>query len=239
VNAGVKKFTLVELIIIVVVIAGLTALLLLVFSSSRMRDRNAVCKSNLRQMGLGMQLYRSDNDESYPDTGAIGAKDASGVEYMTANYRRALGEDDGGGGGPEVYGLAVALRQYLGNNKKIWLCPGATSLKQSYKNTYAWYSTYFSALAKSKGKSFRPTSVSPGKFEKTPIIFDNISYEPVPTGRIVASARITSVREKIGPHKQGDPYEKTQVALYQAWVGVYGVSATGVVTTWTAGLAEP
>ena len=231
---GVKTFTIVELLAVIVIIAVLTTLLLPVLSASRLKVRDTSCKNNLRQIGLSMQLYRSDNDERHPDYGAIGARDAMGMEYIQANYRRGLGENDGGG--PEIYGVAAALSPYLGNNVNVWICPNATALKQSYKNTYAWYAKYFNVLSQNKGKSYMSTSTSPTKLDKTPILFDNITYAPIPTGTIASAVQLPPVPaiEKIGPHRQSDPYARQ----YPLWAGVYGVSATGYVYSWNAASIE-
>ena len=56
-------FTLIELLIVIAIIAILAALLLPVFQKARIRAYRAQCASNLRQIGLGMQLYEEDNEE--------------------------------------------------------------------------------------------------------------------------------------------------------------------------------
>lgn len=56
-------FTLIELLIVIAIIAILAALLLPVFQKARIRAYRTQCASNLRQIGLGMQLYEEDNEE--------------------------------------------------------------------------------------------------------------------------------------------------------------------------------
>lgn len=233
-RSEVKFFTMVELLVVIVIIGVLSSLLLPVLSAARLKTRDTSCKNNLRQIGFSLQLYRADYDERFPDYGAIGARDSSNIEYPSANYRRGLGENDGGG--PEIYGVAAALVSYLGNNRSIWICPNATPLKQSYKNTYAWYAKNFNYLARSKGMTFKVNPVTASQLNKTPILFDNVSYAPIATGKFAAALMLpaTQVNEKTGPHIQGDPYAK----LNLNWGGVYGVTATGYVCSWNTLAAE-
>ena len=58
-------FTLVELLVVIAVVALLVALLLPVLSKPTRQAQRAVCKSHLRQMGLGLHMYLSDTGR-YP-----------------------------------------------------------------------------------------------------------------------------------------------------------------------------
>eukprot|EP00831_Metopus_contortus_P067023 TRINITY_DN59783_c0_g1_i1.p1 TRINITY_DN59783_c0_g1~~TRINITY_DN59783_c0_g1_i1.p1 ORF type:complete len:252 (+),score=22.56 TRINITY_DN59783_c0_g1_i1:34-789(+) len=217
-----QYFSLLDLLLVIFIIALLTALLLPVLDLARQKGRDTICKNNLRQIGLALQLYRGDNDERFPDYGAIGAKDAAGTIYPKANYRRGLGEDDGGG--PEIYGLTAALKSYLGNNSEIWCCPSATPLKLSYKNTYAWYSNYFNFLSISKGMRTDSGIMTASQLNKTPILFDNVSFTPISTRQFASAGLLPSTQsnEKRGPHMQSDPYKKAPSICR----GIYAVSYT-------------
>jgi prepilin-type N-terminal cleavage/methylation domain-containing protein len=59
-------FTLIELLVVIAVIATLAALLFPVFARSREKARQAVCLSNLKQIGSAMMMYVQDYDETYP-----------------------------------------------------------------------------------------------------------------------------------------------------------------------------
>ncbi len=57
-------FTLVELLVVVAIIAILAAMLLPALTQAKERGRRAICMSNLRQLGIGLQLYAGDNNDS-------------------------------------------------------------------------------------------------------------------------------------------------------------------------------
>ena len=62
----IKKFTLIELLIVVSILAILAALLLPVLSKAKKRARLASCVNNLHQTALGVVIYADDNDGFYP-----------------------------------------------------------------------------------------------------------------------------------------------------------------------------
>jgi len=59
-------FTLIELLVVIAIIAILAAVLLPVFAQARESARKTQCMSNLRQMGLAIQMYLQDADETMP-----------------------------------------------------------------------------------------------------------------------------------------------------------------------------
>lgn len=67
-------FTLIELMVAISIIGLLGTVLFAVFSRVRERANRVQCSANLKQIGLAMQMYASDNNRFYPymDNASIG-----------------------------------------------------------------------------------------------------------------------------------------------------------------------
>ena len=61
-----KGFTLIELLVVIAIIAILAAILFPVFAQAREKARQTGCLSNVKQIGLGVQMYLQDYDEYVP-----------------------------------------------------------------------------------------------------------------------------------------------------------------------------
>lgn len=59
-------FTLIELLVVIAIIAILAAILFPVFAQAREKARQASCLSNVNQLGLAVQMYIQDYDETTP-----------------------------------------------------------------------------------------------------------------------------------------------------------------------------
>jgi prepilin-type processing-associated H-X9-DG protein len=72
-------FTLTEILVVLVIIIALVAVLIPLVSGLRERARSAQCMQNLRQIGIGLNAYISQNNGRFPD----GAADVSWAPEIT------------------------------------------------------------------------------------------------------------------------------------------------------------
>ncbi len=86
-----RGFTLIELLVVIAVIALLMGILMPALQKAKEQGKKVVCKNNLKQVGISMNMYGSENDAKLPlNTRGNWMWD---ISYSTTDYIIATGGD--------------------------------------------------------------------------------------------------------------------------------------------------
>ncbi len=95
-----RGFTLIELLVVIAIVAVLMGILLPSLSMARMHAKRLTSTSNLKQIGLAMELYTQDNEGLFPES-------SHGLTGQAARRRSWI----------------FTLSPYLGDVNEVRVCP--------------------------------------------------------------------------------------------------------------------
>ena len=126
-----RAFTLIELLVVMVIIALLVGLLLPALGRAQEEARKTQCRSNLRQIGLGMIMYKTDNNGWFPAVygyGSRGRDDQVAVGNTLTGGGRLLSQQaqPGGVASWNISNAAASPQMYVMPNENILGMPQHT-----------------------------------------------------------------------------------------------------------------
>lgn len=133
-----RAFTLIELLVVIAIIAILAAILFPVFAQAKESAKQVVCASNIRQLGVAMQLYSNDADDMWVPMSTYSPLAGFAPQEVWLGYDNNNAPLDGGFYG-HVYERAInpprpgKLQPYT-KSQDIIRCP---SMPSEWQTSYA------------------------------------------------------------------------------------------------------
>ncbi|MFB3881769.1 MAG: prepilin-type N-terminal cleavage/methylation domain-containing protein [Armatimonadota bacterium] len=116
-----RGFTLIELLVVIAIIGILAAMVFPVFARARESARKTVCLSNVKNIGMAIQMYLADNNDTFPPyenrQEVTDYLNSVGAAYCPSQYKNTN----------PFLPWPLVLDEYV-KNRDVWRCPSAKVL---------------------------------------------------------------------------------------------------------------
>ncbi|MBQ6471244.1 MAG: type II secretion system protein [Victivallales bacterium] len=195
------RFTLIELLVVIAIIAVLASMLMPALQSAKSTAVSISCVSNLRQLGLGLAIYRDEN-EFFPI--------ASQQTVWTVRLSQQMGLSRTDSSSSEYIGKVFFCPQLWGEGYGVKANAHTASSVNAYRTTYTFNSQIINISSLSKD------AVNPGSITKpseTALLADTrpISTTPGSLSWHASFGRVQNIQFFKG---NGSPdYESSNLAI--------------------------